>query len=170
MTIRKFKLFFASDIKKEEKWLTEMSSKGLQLIKYRLFSYVFEENHEASYVYQVDFRPEADDDYFQLYEDAGWEHVTDAVKLFHYFRTDANQSGIRKLYSDKESIQDSYRRMMSFYIALFLMLIVSQSGLFLTWQGLIIQYIAIGIVLPVFILYAYMLIALRNRYNFYRRK
>jgi hypothetical protein len=170
MEIKKFKLFLASDIEKEEAWLTEMSKKGLHLKDYKLFTYVFEEDPNRSYVYQTDFRPQATEDYFQLYEDAGWEYVTDAVNLFHYFRTDASEPNIGKLYTDKESIQESFKRMMTFYLSLFFMLLVAQSGILLTWQGRIIQYIAAALVLIVIVLYVYMLLALRKRVNFYRRK
>ncbi|SHF72160.1 DUF2812 domain-containing protein [Ornithinibacillus halophilus] len=170
MTIKKFKIFLASNIEKEEKWLTEMSNKGLHLTKYRLMTYYFEEDPNNSYVYQTDFRPEADEDYFQLYRDAGWEYVDDAVNLFHYFRKDNREQGVKKIYSDKESVKESYSRMMRFYITLFLLVLLTQVGLFATWRGLWVQYLSLGIVLPVVILYVFLLFSLRRRVKFYNKK
>ena len=134
MTIKKFKLFLASNIEKEEQWLTEMSRKGLHLNKYRLGTYYFEEDRQKSYVYQIDFR-EADDDYLQFYKDAGWQHVESFIDRFHYFRTEANRDGIKKIYSDRESVKETLQRMMRFYITFFFAMIASQIGLIVTWKG-----------------------------------
>ncbi|WP_047986541.1 DUF2812 domain-containing protein [Ornithinibacillus californiensis] len=119
MTVKKFRLRTAPDIEKEEQWLTEMSRKGLHLQKYRFFTYHFEEDPTKSYKYQIDFRQGPKKDYFQLYKDAGWEHVTESIGTFHYFRTDATRSDVQKIYSDSQSIQDSFVRMRDFYLSLF---------------------------------------------------
>jgi hypothetical protein len=168
MTVRKFKLFLSTNIEKEEQWLTEMSRNGLQLKKYQFFSYVFEEDSTKSYSYQIDFRQEAKKDYFQLYEDAGWERVTDAIGIFHYFRTDTNKNG-RKLYSDNESIQDSYRRMIGFYWLIFILFLVSQMGVFISWEGHLYQYIFAVVDVVIVAIYLYLFYALNKRINFYRR-
>lgn len=167
MTIKKFKLFLASNIEKEEQWLTDMSRKGLHFNKYRLGTYYFEENSEKSYVYQIDFR-EADDDYLQFYEDAGWQHVESFIDRFHYFRTEANIDGIKKIYSDHESVKESLQRMMSFYITIFFALIASQIGLITTWKGHPLQVIASVFVGLVFLLYLYLFFSLKRKINFYR--
>ncbi|MEN2768921.1 DUF2812 domain-containing protein [Ornithinibacillus xuwenensis] len=169
MTKKKFKLFLAYDVEKEEKWLTEMSTKGLHLKKYRLFTYTFEENKEESYIYQVDFRPDAKEDYFRLYEDAGWEHVTGAVNLFHYFRVPTSQQDIQKIYSDKESILESYKRMMSYYLMIFFLCMAGQLALVLSWKGYFVQYLAAGLVLIVIVLYINLFISLKLKINYYRR-
>ncbi|MUK89245.1 DUF2812 domain-containing protein [Ornithinibacillus sp. L9] len=169
MTVKKFRVFLASNLEKEEQWLTEMSRKGLHLKKYRFCMYYFDENLNESYIYQTDFRPDAEEEYFQLYRDAGWQHVGNALNLFHYFRTEADQSGIKKLYSDAESIKDSYKRMISFYITLFLLLLVSQIGIIATWNGYVLQYISLSIVSLVILLYLYMFWSFRNRMKFYKK-
>ncbi|MEK3889131.1 DUF2812 domain-containing protein [Bacillus sp. FSL K6-3431] len=166
MTIKKFKLFLASSIEKEEKWLTEMSRKGLHLKQYRLFTYYFDEYPDESYIYQIDFR-EADDDYFQLYQDAGWQYVDSSINRFHYFCTKADKEGSKKIYSDSESVKVTLQRMMAFYIAIFFAMITSQIGLIVTWKGWTIQVIVAVFIAVVIILYLYMLYTLKRKINFY---
>ncbi|WP_026908758.1 DUF2812 domain-containing protein [Paucisalibacillus globulus] len=170
MTVKKFKLFLAPDVEKEEQWLNEMSRQGLHLIKYQYFMYVFEEDPGKSYVYQIDFRQDAKKDYFQLYEDAGWEYMTNALSSFYYFRTNATKSTIPKLYSDKESIHDSYRRMFGFYWLIFILFLVSQVGVFITWKGYLLQYMMVVVDIVIVALYLYMFYAFNKRINFYRRR
>lgn len=170
MVVRKFRLFLASNVNKEEQWLTEMSRKGLHLVKYEYFTYVFEEDSAKSYVYQIDFRQDAKRDYFQLYEDAGWEYVTNSMSIFHYFRADASEAGLQKLYTDKESIQDSFKRMISFYLLIFVLFLVSQLGLIVSWEGYWIQYIVAGMDVVFIVLYLYLFYAIKKRIDFYRSK
>ncbi|WP_010098396.1 DUF2812 domain-containing protein [Ornithinibacillus scapharcae] len=170
MTVRKFRLFIAPNIDKEEQWITEMSRKGLHLVKYEYFTYVFEEDPTKSYVYQIDFRQEAKRDYFQLYEDAGWEYVTNSMSIFHYFRADSSEASVQKLYTDNESIQDSFKRMISFYLLIFGLFLVSQLGLVVSWKGYLIQYIVAGMDIVFIVLYLYLFYAINKRIDFYRRK
>ncbi|HLU22289.1 MAG TPA: DUF2812 domain-containing protein [Bacillaceae bacterium] len=167
--IKKFKFFLASNVDKEEKWLIEMSSKGFHFKKYKAFMYYFEEDKNKSYIYQTDFN-EPTDDYFQLYEDAGWEYVDSAVVRFHYFRTDANNTKVKKIYSDSESIKETYQRMLKFYLLLFFVLLTSQVWLFTTWRGDALQIIVLSIVGAVILLYVYLFISLKRKINFYTRK
>lgn len=170
MTTRKFKISLSFNIEKEEQWLTEMSQKGLHFQKNKFLWYEFDEDPTKSYVYQIDFRQNAQMDYFKLYEDAGWEYVIGSIGVFHYFRTDAANPSIRKLYSDNESIQDSYKRMISFYLLIFFCFLVSQIGLVVSWSGLWLQYFLIGFDLFVIVLYLYMFYMFNRRINYYRRR
>ncbi|MFS0674820.1 DUF2812 domain-containing protein [Ornithinibacillus sp. 179-J 7C1 HS] len=170
MAIKKFRLSLSFNIEKEEQWLTEMSQKGLHFKKQKFVWYEFEEDPTKSYVYQIDFRQNAKKDYFQLYEDAGWEYVSDSIGIFHYFRTDAANTNVRKLYSDNESIQDSYRRMLGFYLLIFFLFLVSQIGIVVTWKGYWIQYLVVGLDVVVSVLYLYMFYMFNKRINFYRKK
>lgn len=83
MTIKKMKIYLATDIDKEADWLTDMSNKGFHFFKYKHFFYYFEEDKDKSYIYQNDFQEE-NEEYFQLYEDAGWEHVLSYRNKYHY--------------------------------------------------------------------------------------
>lgn len=160
--IKKVKFFLASDVHKEEQWLCEMSQQGYHLVKFRFFTYYFEEDKSNSYIYQIDFgNPDAD--YNQLLSDAGWEYVSGFISKFHYFRKNSKSSGPKKLYSDKESIKASYQQMMRFYISLFILLCFSQLPLFIGWSGYLVQKIAIGICIPVILLYIYLFFALNKK-------
>ncbi|WP_430789614.1 DUF2812 domain-containing protein [Virgibacillus flavescens] len=172
MTVKRFRLFIASDVQKEEKWLTEMSRRGLHFYKYRFGIYYFEESPDESYIYQIDFLQSPGNDYFQLYKDAGWENINNAynwLKLFHYFRTEADNPGMKKIYSDKESVKESYQRMLTMYITIFCCILISQIGIVLTWRGYVFQ-IAISIlVVSILLLYIYLFISLKRKINFYRK-
>ncbi|GGA78303.1 DUF2812 domain-containing protein [Ornithinibacillus halotolerans] len=168
MTVKKFKLWLAPNISKEEEWLTEMSQKGLHLTKYRFFTYHFEEDPTKSYTYQIDFRQGAKYDYFQLYKDAGWDHITEVIGVFHYFRTESTNSEVKKIYSDNQSIQDSYIRMRGFYLLIFILFLVSQIGALTSWSGWP-RYIVIGVDVAVIVIYLHLFYVFNKRINFYRK-
>ena len=69
MTVKRFKIFLASSVDKEEQWLTDMSRQGFHFKNYGLFTYTFDENPNESYVYQIDFR------------DANEEYMYNTVKM-----------------------------------------------------------------------------------------
>lgn len=157
--MKKFKLTLAYDIEKEAKWLTDMSAKGFHFYKYRWGFYYFEEDPSKSYIYQTDFQ-EASDEYFELYKEAGWEHMHTEFGKFHYFRADKNSIGDQRIYSDPASVKGMYKRMLLFYITIFLCMIVSQIGLLVTWDGNIVSQFALGLVTAVLLLYIYLFIKL----------
>ncbi|WP_158234617.1 DUF2812 domain-containing protein [Lentibacillus sediminis] len=169
MAIRKFRLFLASGMGKEERWLTELSAKGLHMEKFKLGLYTFEEDKSKSYVYQIDFQHRTSEDYFQVFEDAGWEHVTGWADMFQYFRTDASRAGVKKIYSDRESVMESYKRMMRVYLFIFSILILSQVPIWLMWDGHFLDVSVTVLSTLVILLYVYMLLALRRKIRFYER-
>ncbi|GAQ16469.1 hypothetical protein OPHB3_0392 [Oceanobacillus picturae] len=169
MAIRKFRLFLASGLEKEEQWLTAMSAKGLHMKKYKLGFYTFEEDKNKAFVYQIDFQRLATDDYIQLYEDAGWNYVDHSIGLFHYFRTDASNEAVPKIYSDYESVMETYKGMIRFYLIMFAFLLLSQVGALVTWKGYAFQIFTTAFAGVVVVLYIYMLIALKRKINFYKR-
>lgn len=158
-TVKKFKLILANNIEHEANWLTEMSAKGFHFFKYKWGFYYFEEDHTKSYIYQTDFQ-DADEEYFDLYKQTGWEHVHTEISQFHYFRADKNLIGDKRIYSDPASLKGMYQRMLWFYITFFIVLIVSQTALLLTWNGELFQKIILALVWAVIILYIYLFIKL----------
>lgn len=158
-TMKKFKLSLANDIEKEAIWLTEMSAKGFHFFKYKWGFYYFEEDPAKSYIYQTDFQ-EANDEYFELYKEAGWEHMHTEVMQFHYFRADKNAIGDQRIYSDPASVKGMYKRMFLFYTIIFLCMVVAQIGLLLTWNGDLFSKFALAFVTAVLLLYVYLFIKL----------
>jgi hypothetical protein len=159
MTIKKMKIYLATDIDKEADWLTDMSNKGFHFFKYKHFFYYFEEDKDKSYIYQNDFQEE-NEEYFQLYEDAGWEHVLSYRNKYHYFRTEKNKTGDKKIYTDPESLKALYHRMLLFYSYLFLGVIVALIGVILSWSGHFYQKFVVVVYVVVAVIYIYLLISL----------
>lgn len=166
-TIKKFKISLANDMDKEEKWLTEMSAKGYQFFKYRWFFYYFEENHNKAYIYQTDFQS-ADDEYFELYNQAGWEHVHTEMESFHYFRAPADVIGDKRIYSDPASVKAMYQRLLTFYSIIFFGMVVAQAGLLLNWEPTFFSILSLTFVTAVILLYIYLFIKLMQKINKYR--
>lgn len=168
-TIKKFNILLANDLDREEKWLTEMSAKGFQFYKYKWFFYYFEEDHNKSYIYQSDFQA-ADEEYFELYKQAGWEHVHTEIGQYHYFRADKNIIGDKRIYSDPASIKAVYKRMFYFYLTIFLFLIVSQIGMLSMWEPTFFSTFALVLVTAVTILYIFLFIMLVQKMRKYEKQ
>lgn len=100
------KLFFAWDFDKEEKWLNEMSAKGLQLTDIGLCRYAFEEGAPGEYVYRMELlnnwptHPESVQ-YIRFLEETGAEQVGSLMRWV-CFRNKAGQ-GDFDLFSDIDS-------------------------------------------------------------------
>jgi hypothetical protein len=100
-----FKIFFAWQEKREEKWLREMSMEGWHLDNTSFLNYVFRKGEPKDMIYRLDFkiiRNENIDDYITLFEDAGWEYIS-RVGWWYYFRTVAKKGRSQELYSDNAS-------------------------------------------------------------------
>ena len=104
ITVRK--LFTAWNFEKEEKWLNEMSAKGLQFISTALFSYTFEEGEPNEYRYRLELLnnlPSHSESrsYIRFMEDMGIEHIGSCIRWV-YFRKRAAE-GDFDIYSDINS-------------------------------------------------------------------
>lgn len=168
-TFKKFRIALANDLDKEEEWLTEMSAKGFHFYKYSWFFYYFEENYSTSYIYQADFQS-ADDEYFELYKQAGWEHVHTEMESFHYFRASADAIGDKRIYSDPASVKGMYQRILMFYSIIFICMVVAQAGLLLNWKPTILSAISLGLVTAVVPLYLFQFVQLIQKINKYNKK
>lgn len=100
-----WKLFFITDFEKEAAYLTEMHRNGWKFVRIRMgMWYVFEECQPEEVVYQLDFRPDKQEEqsvYEQMYRDYGWEFVGNC-NHFGIFRKRATD-GDTSLYSDMDS-------------------------------------------------------------------
>ncbi|CAH0346575.1 DUF2812 domain-containing protein [Bacillus sp. CECT 9360] len=57
--------------------------------------------------YSLDYLKEADEEYFQYFEAAGWSHVCSSGNEIHVF---CAPIGTKPIYSDKETIIEKYQR------------------------------------------------------------
>lgn len=100
------KAFWVWEFQEEERWLNEMSAKGLHLTDASLFRYVFEEGVPGAYQYRLELlenfpnHPESRK-YLEFMEETGAE-VVSTFKRWVYFRRKAD-SGAFDLYSDIDS-------------------------------------------------------------------
>lgn len=107
------KLFWAWNFEKEEKWLNEMSAKGLQLVDVGLGRYTFDEGDRGEYHYRIELLENPPNhaesiSYIRFLEDAGVKHIGSFLRWV-YFRKNA-ADGEFNLYSDLDSRIRHYRR------------------------------------------------------------
>lgn len=101
-----YKLFFAWNFEKEEKWLNEMSAKGLNLDGVGFCKYIFEEGTPGEYIYRLELLEKGpthaeSEQYIRFLEDTGVEYVG-SVTRWVYFRKKA-ADGEFDLFSDIDS-------------------------------------------------------------------
>ncbi len=110
-TVKKW--FWAWNDDKEEKFLENMAAEGYKLINVQLGRYFFEKTEKSKFRYQLDFKSITgikEDEYLQIYEDAGWEYV-DRLGSWYYFRKEYDgESPDTSIFSDNKSRLDKYRR------------------------------------------------------------
>lgn len=101
------------DFEKEEKWLNEMSAKGMALTDYSWCRYVFEETSNNQYVYRIEFlkdmpkHPESIA-YLRFLEENGIECVASFMRWV-YLRKKATE-GPFDIYTDIDSKIKHYKR------------------------------------------------------------
>ncbi len=113
------KWFWVWDFEKEEKWLNEMSSKGLQLVAVGLCKYVFEETIKGEYAYKLEFlenmpsNPESIS-YINFLEETGVEYIGSVMRWVYFRKKVAD--GAFEIYSDIDSIINHYKRIRNLLI------------------------------------------------------
>lgn len=120
MSVVKRKILFAWNEEKERVWLEDQALKGLKLTDVGVFRYTFDEIEPKALAYQFDFNVLTEGDlgsYYQLYEDAGFEHITSYVN-WHYFCCEKSQSTQTDIFNDNASKMEKYKRVLLFLIAM----------------------------------------------------
>ena len=100
------KIFWIWEFEKEEKWLNEMSAKGLQLCNIGFCKYTFEEGVPGEYLYRLellDYWPSHNKgvEYINFLEDTGVEYIGSLARWI-YVRKRAGTGGFN-LFSDINS-------------------------------------------------------------------
>jgi hypothetical protein len=109
------------DYEKEEKWLNEMSAKGMALTDYSWCRYVFEETNHNQYTYRIELlknmpaHPESTA-YLRFLEENGVECVATYMR-WAYLRKKTSE-GPFEIYSDIDSNIKHYKRVYTFWNAL----------------------------------------------------
>lgn len=104
------KVFWAWDDEKEETWLSQMAQSGWHLAQVKLFTYIFVAGEPRDFVYRLDLMPtvKKKDEYFQLFHDAGWEHV-DKLVGWEYWRKEVKPGQDPEIFTDQESKSRKYK-------------------------------------------------------------
>jgi len=106
---------------KEEKWLNDMSAKGLALTDYSWCRYAFTDSRPGEYIYRIELlknlpsNPESRK-YLQFMEENGVEHIASYMRWV-YFRKKA-ADGAFDIYSDAESRIQHYKRVSLLWLIL----------------------------------------------------
>jgi hypothetical protein len=114
--IKKAKWFWYWQDDKEETWLGEMARQGLHLQKMNTFGrYSFLQGKPKDVAYRLDFvkNSRKTPDYFQLFQDAGWESVGE-MNGWQYWRKDIQDGKVPEIFTDTESKVRKYQRMLVF--------------------------------------------------------
>ena len=106
------------DFEKEEKWLNDMSAKGMSLIDYSWCKYGFTETENNEYTYRIEFLEnlpthEKSIAYINFLEESGVEYVASYLHWV-YFRKKSSE-GAFDIYSDIESKIKHYKRINVFW-------------------------------------------------------
>ncbi|GAB1770117.1 DUF2812 domain-containing protein [Priestia aryabhattai] len=87
--------------------LSDYAKKGWLLDRWALFGYTLKKGKAQELQYSLDFQEHADDEYFLLFKEAGWQHVCSTGHAMHIFSA---SPGTKPIYSDVETIIDRYER------------------------------------------------------------
>lgn len=96
----------AFDEEKDMKKLADLAQKGWVFEKFSFMGYKLKKSSPAEVQYALDYRKEADEDYFAYFEEAGWRHEGTAGEYIHLFSA---PKGIAPIYTDQSSILEKYQ-------------------------------------------------------------
>ena len=169
-TKRQFHWFWAWEDEKEEAYLREMALDGWHFISVTLPGYyTFEKGEARNDVYRLDFlaNHKDKDNYLQLFVDAGWEHAGE-YGSWQYFRKSAPQGETPEIYTDNESKQKKYSRILLFLVIFFPIYSVLINDLHKA-EGLLYE-IATFVFFLIMLLYAYAMVMLIRRISQLKKK
>jgi hypothetical protein len=178
--IHKSKFFWHWEDDKEEAWLQEMAKQGLHLVTPSAFGqYFFASGAPRNMAYRLDFvaSGKKDEVYFQLFRDAGWEHIGEMMG-WQYWRKEIRPGETAEIFTDAESKIQKYQRVLGFlaivFLPIFMGVLNTRTYLFnLSAISHWIEWVFAGIgllILVMFFLYLFIFIRIGMRINQLRRK
>jgi hypothetical protein len=168
--IRKVKFFGAWQDEKEEAWLEEMALQGLLLKEVGFpLVYGFEEGTPGRVAYRLDYtslRSEDREDYFQLFNDAGWEWLGE-MSGWQYFRKPVEAGEKPEIFTDNQSKVEKYQRVLMFLVILLPIYLPVLSGF--EGDSLFFDVLMVFIV-ALFLIYLYAILMLISRIGQMKKK
>lgn len=113
------KMFFVWNEDKEQGFLEEMALKGYILTKVQFGKYFFQLDNPKKLTYQFDFRSfdkMNEEDYLQIYEDAGWSFVCKFGGWYYFSREWTEEEIDLSIFSNNKSKITKYRRLIFFLL------------------------------------------------------
>jgi hypothetical protein len=166
----KFKWGFTWNFVKLEKWMSDLSKKGIHVSKPGFFWNKVTRDPSKQYIYRMDFQPDAFGkekltEYISLFADGEWEYIGSVGPLWHYFRKNSLSNEPFELYTDHYSQLSFYRSFRKglliaallniFIIAINFSLFFSNSALWSMVMPIFMPIISIQILLILFVVYGY---------------
>lgn len=130
--IKKFKLFFVSDMDDEAKYLHEMSVKGLHFLRKKGAYYIFEKEQARNYYYHLSYYEKDKRDserYLSNYEEAGWTNIyhekAEFDGIWNYFRIELEDGETDPdIFSDRVSRIALYKRLLNSWKSLLAIVLI----------------------------------------------
>ncbi len=132
-TKQEFRYYTIMEYDKEERYLQKRHGQGWKFVKVSgIGMYHFEKCEPEGVVYQLDYNQEGISDrgeYIQMFEDCGWEHITDYVGYSYFRKPISNMTSEEEIFNDDSSklemIQRIFKgRMIPLFIVFFLYLLL----------------------------------------------
>ena len=163
--------FTIAEWEKEQEYLRREHNKGWKFTGVTLPGfYHFEKCQPEDVVYQLDYNPEGTDhkeEYVQMFQDCGWEYVTDFVGYSYFRKADSQMRGHEEIFCDTQSRLDMIRRVfkgrMVPLIIIFFLLVIPQIFSH-PWTDTPADYILAGMFLLIFIIYSLLFIHFAVKY------
>jgi hypothetical protein len=156
--VKKSKWFWAWQDDKEEAWLREMARQGLHLKQLQVFgSYTFVQGEPQEVAYCLDFvtQPKKDESYFQLFKDAGWEHVGE-MGGWQYWRKPAQDGKMPEIFTDPASKVQKYQRLLGFlaiFVPIFMINLINYNNHITRYDSSFLSGLMAGIYFTLFVIY-----------------
>jgi hypothetical protein len=93
--------------KRDMQKLSKYAKKGWLLERFAPFGYKLRKGDPQTLEYSVDYHTNVDEEYYSIFEDAGWSYVCSAGEAYHVFRAAA---GTAPIYTDTGTLVDKYER------------------------------------------------------------
>ncbi|WP_227396142.1 DUF2812 domain-containing protein [Jeotgalibacillus aurantiacus] len=85
--------------------LSRLSKKGWVFDRFTFMGYILKKGEPQELQFAIDYRSNPDEEYFELFREAGWTHVGSQANYIHLFTA---QPGVTPIYTDRPSTLEKY--------------------------------------------------------------
>ena len=95
----------AFDEEKDMKKLEQLAREGWTFERFAFMGYRLKKGEAQEIQYSLDYRNDADPDYFAYFKEAGWKHEGTSENYIHLFSA---PTGTAPIYTDRDSLVEKY--------------------------------------------------------------